>query len=178
MKTVTLTTGRLRLRPLRESDIDELHAMFSQEGVLRYFPNSDPPPRESIHRFVTGQRQHWRERGYGLWAVESAADGRLMGRSGLQYLPDSDEVEIDFLLGKPFWGYGYATEAGRAGVRYGFETCHLSEIVGIVHPENKASRRVLEKLGMQLTAHTRYFGIDVCRYAIERTNSGETNRYV
>lgn len=61
-----------------------------------------------------------------------------------------------------------ATEAGRASVRYGFEELQLASIVGIVHPENVASRRVLEKLGMKLMERRRYFEMDCYRYAIER----------
>jgi RimJ/RimL family protein N-acetyltransferase len=78
------------------------------------------------------------------------------------------EVEVDFLLGKSYWGKGYATEAGEAALNFAFEKLGLDEIVGIVHPENKASRRVLEKLGLRLTSRTRYFGMDVCRYAVKR----------
>jgi RimJ/RimL family protein N-acetyltransferase len=168
MDIVTLATKRLLLRPFEESDIDTLHALFGEEGVLRYFPSSEPPSWESVQRQVKAQEAHWRQRGYGLWAVTRRRDGRLMGRSGLQYLPNTREVEVDFLLGKRFWGQGYATEAGTAGLRFGFEQLGLDEIVGIVHPENKASRRVLEKLGMRLTAQTRYFGMDVYRYAVQR----------
>jgi ribosomal-protein-alanine N-acetyltransferase len=136
--------------------------------VLRYFPKRDPPTRRSIEQFVQSQHDHWQQRGYGLWAVVRLSDSRLLGRSGLQFLPDTREVEIDFLLGKPFWGRGFATEAGHAGLRLGFETLGVEEIVGIVHPGNLASRRVLEKIGMMLTDETQYFGMDVCRYAIQR----------
>jgi ketosteroid isomerase-like protein len=73
-------------------------------------------------------------------------------------------------LGQPFWGQGFATEAGQAGLRYGFDELGVESIVGIVHPENKASQRVLEKLGLRLTQRTQYFGMDCYRYAIERSS--------
>jgi ribosomal-protein-alanine N-acetyltransferase len=118
---------------------------------------------------VLGHQAHWRERGYGLWAVEARSTGQLMGRSGLQYLPETDEVEVDFLLGRAHWGKGFATEAGRASVRYGFEEVGVESIVGIVHPDNTASRRVLEKLGMRSTGPAEYFGMACYRYAVERS---------
>jgi ribosomal-protein-alanine N-acetyltransferase len=94
--------------------------------------------------------------------------GELMGRCGLQLIPETGEVEIDFLLGNPFWGRGFASEAGRASLNYGFEELALDQIVGIVHPENVASQRVLEKLGMWFSEKANYFGIDVFRYSRAR----------
>jgi ribosomal-protein-alanine N-acetyltransferase len=111
---------------------------------------------------------HWDERGYGLWAVASREDGTLMGRCGLQYLPDLEEVEVDFILARPFWGQGLATEAGRASLQYGFEELGLGRIVGVAHVENRASQRVLEKLGMHLLERKSLFGMDCCVYRVDR----------
>jgi ribosomal-protein-alanine N-acetyltransferase len=72
-------------------------------------------------------------------------------------------------LAPAFWGQGVATEAGQAALRYGFETLGVEQVVGIVHPENMASRRVLEKLGMRLIERRQYFGMDCYRYAVERS---------
>jgi RimJ/RimL family protein N-acetyltransferase len=78
-------------------------------------------------------------------------------------------VEIDFILGKPYWGQGFASEAGRTSLCYGFDQLGVTSVVGIVHPENKVSQRVLEKLGMRLAEHTQYFGMEVYRYTIDRS---------
>lgn len=173
MSTPTIITSRLVLRPLTEADIDPLHRIFGEEGMLRYFPVTAPPARERIARMVLGQREHWEQHGYGLWAVTSHGTGELMGRSGLQYLPETSETEIDFVLGKRFWGQGFATEAGRAGLRYGFEEFGLECIVGIVHPGNLASQRVLEKLGMQRESRAQYFGMDCYRYVMQLSDYAE-----
>jgi ribosomal-protein-alanine N-acetyltransferase len=164
-----ITTERLVLRPYTLEDVGPLHRIVCEEGVLRYFPKPDPPPRERIREMILGQQTHWRERGFGLWAVEALSTGALMGRSGLMYLPQTDEVEVDFILGQAHWRQGFATEAGRASLRYGFEEIGLESVVGIVHPGNVASRRVLEKLGMQVTRPAEYFGMACYRYAIERS---------
>jgi ribosomal-protein-alanine N-acetyltransferase len=118
---------------------------------------------------VSGLLKHWEARGYGLWAVEARSDGTLMGRCGLQWLPDTEEVEVDFILGRPFWGQGFGTEAGRASLRHGFEELGLERVVGIVHVENIASRRVLEKLGMTRLEQKEFFGIPCYRYAVKRS---------
>jgi ribosomal-protein-alanine N-acetyltransferase len=164
-----IVTDRLVLRPFNVEDIEPMHRILGGEGVLCYFPKSDPPSREWVREMILGQEKHWEQRGYGLWAVEDPSTGELMGRSGLQYLPRTAEVEVDFILGRAHWGQGFATEAGRASLRYGFEEIGLERVVGIVHPENAASRRVLEKLGMMLTGPAEYFGMACYRYAIERS---------
>jgi ribosomal-protein-alanine N-acetyltransferase len=168
MMPPTLTTPRLTLRPFTTNDVEAMHHILNQEGVLRYFPSTDPPGRDRVERMILRLLSHWEERGYGLWAVASREDGTLLGRCGLQYLPDTEEVEVDFILGRPFWGQGYATEAGQASLRYGFEELELERIVGIAHVENHASQRVLEKLGMHLVERELLWGIDCCLYRIDR----------
>lgn len=170
MQIPTVTTRRLALRAFSEADVDALHRILSGRDVLRYFPPSDPPSRERVLKRVLDLLQHWEARGYGVWAVESRATGELMGRCGLQYLPEAAQVEVDYLLGTPFWGKGFATEAARASLRYGFEELGLETVVGIVHVENGASQGVLEKLGMTLVEEGQYFGIACYRYAIERSS--------
>jgi RimJ/RimL family protein N-acetyltransferase len=159
-----LTTTRLILRGFSEADIDPMQRIMAGKNVLRYFPRCDPPDGERVAKMIARIIRHWEEHGYGLWAVQSRASGELMGRCGLQLIPETGEVEIDFLLGRPFWGQGFASEAGRASLNYGFEELALDQIVGIVHPENIASQRVLEKLGMRCREKANYFGMDVFRY--------------
>ena len=69
MSVPVATTPRLILRAFSQEDIDPLHRILSQEGVLRYFPKTDPPPRDRVEKMVLGQLKHWEEHGYGLWAV-------------------------------------------------------------------------------------------------------------
>lgn len=167
-KIPTITTPRLTLRPFTEADIGPLHQILVEPDVLRYFPNPDPPARDRVEKLVTGQLAHWAEHGYGWWAVEVRPDGAFAGWNGLQYLPETDETEIGYLLGKPFWGRGLATEGARAGLRFGFEELGLEKIVAVVHPDNVASRRVIEKLGMHGGDQAHYFGMDVYHYALDR----------
>ena len=169
MTIPTITTPRLVLRAFTEEDVEPLYHILRGEGVLRYFPPTDPLPRDRVQKMVSGLLKHWEARGYGLWAVEARSDGALMGRCGLQWLPDTEEVEVDFILGRAFWGQGFGTEAARASVRYGFEELGLERVIGIAHVENIASRRVLEKLGMARLEQKEFFGIPCYRYAVERS---------
>lgn len=169
MSIPTITTPRLILRAFTEGDLDPLHCILSERDVLRYFPKSEPLSRDRVQKMIVRLLKHWEERDYGLWAVASRSTGELMGRSGLQYLAETDEVEVDFILGQAFWGQGLATEAGRASLQYGFESVGIRSVVGIVYLENIASQRVLERLGMRFIELKQYFGMDCYRYAIERS---------
>jgi RimJ/RimL family protein N-acetyltransferase len=164
MDIPTLTTPRLILRPFTEQDAEALGTILAQEGVLRYFPSPDPPSLEQVQNLIAAQVGHWEEHGFGWWAVELRSSQALIGWSGLQYLPGTEEVEIGYLLSKAVWGKGLATEGASAGLRFGFEHLKLERIVGIVHPGNTASQRVLEKLGMSFANEAEYFGMRVQRY--------------
>jgi ribosomal-protein-alanine N-acetyltransferase len=164
----TITTPRLTLRAFTEADVEPLFQLLAEPDVLRYFPNPGPPARDRVEKLVARQSAHWAEHGYGWWAVDLRADGAFAGWNGLQYLPETGETEIGYLLGKPFWGKGLATEGARAGLRFGFEELGLEKIVAIVHPDNVASRRVIEKLGMSGRERAHYFGMDVYHYALKR----------
>lgn len=139
--------------------------------MLRYFPNPDPPNMERVVRLIQRQMDHWVENGYGWWAVESRTSSQLIGWSGLQYLPETGEIEIGYLLAKPFWGQDLASEGARVGMEFGFQQLQLPTIIGIVHPENIASQRVLEKLGLQFQGESQYFGMDCYKYLAQNPYS-------
>ncbi len=144
-----------------------MHQILEAEGVLRYYPTSDPPDLERVERLITRQIEHWEAHGYGWWAVDVVANGELIGWNGLQYLPETDETEIGYLLARPYWGQGLATEGAGVGMRFGFETLQIPTIIGIVHPENIASQRVLEKIGLQFQEEAEYFGMACYKYLAE-----------
>jgi len=164
----TITTARLRLRPFTLADVEPLHPLVSAPGVMQYFPRADPPDRARVQRILAHQIDEWAQRGYAWWAVTWAADATLLGWCGLQYLPDTDETEVGYLLGRAWWGQGVATEAAQASVAYGFAHFDFAEIIGITHPDNVASQNVLKKCGMTFIAATPYFGMDCYRFAVTR----------
>ena len=169
MSVLTIETKRLRLRPFNLEDSVPLNKLLKVKGVLQYFPNSDPPDLERVEKLVQRQIDHWTQHGYGWWAVEALDNTHLIGWSGLQYLPETDEIEIGYLVAKPYWGTGLATEGALVGMNFGFEKLKILTIIGIVHPDNLASQRVLEKIGLQFQEETEYFGMDCFKYFAENT---------
>ena len=162
----TLYTPRLILRPLVLEVVPVLHRIYQTEGVLEYFPNPTPPPVEKVEPFISSQKTHWKHNGYGNWAIVPIEAAEMIGWAGLQYLPETDEVEVGYLLDRPFWGKGYATEAAQASVNYGFTKFHFPEIIALVHPDNAASLRVAAKCGFTIVERKVYWGIEMVRHVI------------
>jgi RimJ/RimL family protein N-acetyltransferase len=145
-----LATPRLLLRGWRDDDRPAFAALNADPQVMQHFPA--PLDRVASDDLVDRFVAHWAERGLGLWAVEQATDGRLLGFTGLS-VPGFDAhftpaVEVGWRLVRYAWGHGYATEAARAALRFGFETKGLQEIVSFTVPANSRSRRVMERIGM------------------------------
>jgi [ribosomal protein S5]-alanine N-acetyltransferase len=163
----TLTTAQLTLRPMVAGDAATLHRIYQSEGVLQYFPIPAPPPLEKMERFVAFQQRHWEQHGYGNWGVLPAGEQEIVGWAGLQFLPELDETEVGFLLDRPFWGRGYATQAALAALQFGFERCGLEHIIALVHPDNAASQRVIAKCGMAYQETLALWGIELQRYRLE-----------
>ncbi len=139
--------------------------VLGDDEVMRFIPRGASPTiertRASIERFVRHEREH----GFALWAVELKDTGALIGDAGLFLVEGlGPEVEVAYHFGKAWWGQGYATEAARACLDFGFRECGLTEIIAICYPEHAASRRVMEKAGMRFVGPARYYDIDVVKY--------------
>jgi ribosomal-protein-alanine N-acetyltransferase len=162
----TLETPHLILRPWKPDDAGMLFRILQEPGILEYFPPT-VFTLEKTQRYINHQLQHWQEHGYGHWAVTLKTNNRVVGWGGLEYLPETDETEVAYLLSYQAWGCGYATEAARAAVKFGFETAGLPDIIGLVHPDNTGSIRVLEKCGLTYIDRKIYWGVEMCRYRME-----------
>ncbi len=140
-----LETERLILRDLRESDLDPFAAMMADEEVARHIGGA--LTRAEAWRYIATVLGHWILRGYGLWAVERKADRAFLGRVGLINPEGWPGLEVGWALARPYWGQGYATEAGRASLRFAFETQPADALISVIHPDNRASQKVAERLG-------------------------------
>ena len=124
--------------------------MNADRRVARFLtPGGRPLSRVEPEKQLARFRAQWEERGFGIWALEERVTGRLVGRVGLNVhrLWPADP-EVGWKLDPSVWGRGYATEAGEAAVSYGFERLGVPRVVSIVHPENAASIRVMDRLGI------------------------------
>lgn len=143
-------TERLLLRQWRDEDLEPFAALNGDPETMRYFPS--PPSRQESDSLAERARLQIADEGWGLWAVEVAGGASFIGFVGLAR-PSFEEhftpaVEVGWRLAREHWGCGYATEAGRAALAYGFEELGLAEIVSFTSRLNTRSWRVMERLGM------------------------------
>ena len=144
-----LRTERLLLRRWRESDLEPWAAMNADPEVREYL--GDVLTREQSDGSVAAFQAEFDERGYGWWAVEVQATGEFVGFAGLDDVEPGvpvTGVEIGWRLARSSWGHGYATEAARATLEFGFSGLGLGEIFAITTATNVRSQAVMRRLGM------------------------------
>jgi RimJ/RimL family protein N-acetyltransferase len=144
-------TSRLLLRPCCDEDIAAFAEMSADPAVMEYLlPLSERGL--SVEAWMAQKRAHWAEHGFGQWVVELPGEASFIGIVGLETVSYeahfTPAVEIAWRLARPYWDQGYATEAARASLDYGFGELGLREIVAVTVPANQRSRRVMERLGM------------------------------
>lgn len=163
-----LETERLIMRKLNESDLPELIRIRSDPEVYKYLGGPRRQNPEALEKRLRFYISSYDKYGFGTCAMLWKETGEMIGTSGLQPLENTDEIEIGYGLTKAFWGKGLATEAAHSWLEYGFTAAGLKRIVAIALPENTASWRVMEKLGMSFEKTDRHYGLDCVFYAISK----------
>lgn len=148
---VVVETERLVLRRLLPDDLPPLYALYRDPVVRRYFPDGTrtlDQTREELEWFLEGHPRHPE---LGLWATIERASGAFLGRCGLLpwTIDGTPEVELAYLIDPTRWGEGFGTEAARAIARHAHEALGLERLIGLIDPQNAASVRVAEKVGMR-----------------------------
>jgi [ribosomal protein S5]-alanine N-acetyltransferase len=142
-----LTTARLFLRPLSTDDAQSFYDLNDDPEVMQYTGDKAFESVEAAYQFLAQYDQYKKYR-VGRFAVIRRDDDTFLGWCGLRYDAQNDEYDMGFRFFKRFWGQGYASEAAKACLTYGFDELSLPYIVGRAMKENLASIRVLEKIGL------------------------------
>ena len=150
MRACEIRTDRLLLRRWLQSDRPPFAALNADPRVMEHFPTV--LTIDESNRFVDRIESHFERYGFGLWAVEVPGRTPFIGFVGLA-VPSFEAhftpcVEVGWRLAVESWGHGYATEAARAALDFGFVRAGFQEIVSMTVAENQRSRRVMERLGM------------------------------
>ncbi|MEP3045310.1 MAG: GNAT family N-acetyltransferase [Roseibium sp.] len=149
---ILMETDRLLVREWQDDDLDPFAEMCADPEVMRYFPA--PLTREQTAILIDIAIRKQKEDGFCFVPVETKSNREFLGFVGLSIpayakpLPFDPCVEVGWRLKRPAWGNGYATEAAKAWLRFGFETVDLTEIVSFTTKGNRPSREVMKRLGM------------------------------
>jgi RimJ/RimL family protein N-acetyltransferase len=166
-------TERLVLRRWRAGDLDPYAAICADPVVMRYVGGGEARTREEAAAELAHIDAHWERHGWGLWAAELRETTELIGFIGLAeptFIPELiGSVEVGWRLGRAHWNRGLATEGARAALDAAFGELELEQVVSLIHPENVASVRVAEKLGMRDDGRANHpRGLEVRVYRLSR----------
>jgi RimJ/RimL family protein N-acetyltransferase len=166
MDPLPLTTERLSIRLLQEDDLDGLYRIYGDPDAMRYVGStgqarSREQTARNLTQFIADREKH----GYGLWATDLRETGQMIGMCGLLPVEGTGpDVEVVYVLERPAWGQGYATEMARACLDAGFGPFGLERIIALAYPENGPSIRVMQKAGMHPAGTMQAHGHDLVCY--------------
>ena len=164
-----LETERLELRSATLADAPNLQALFSNPEVLRYLPPRPAITLEQAEQAIERRMKMEAELGYAPFIIVKKDGDEFIGSGGVVPVKDAPDVEIAYHFLPSAWGKGYATEAATTILAFGFESVGLKEIIGLAFPDNVASWRVLERVGMRYVGTATYYAIEgLKKYVADR----------
>jgi RimJ/RimL family protein N-acetyltransferase len=161
-----LETERLRMRAFRISDIDDYAALNADPETTRFL--GGPWDRGRAWRHLAFLIGHWKLGRPGMWALEEKETGAFLGAAGFSEPEGWPGFELAGILGRHWWGHGYATEAAGAALDYAFTVLRKDLVISLVHPDNRASIRLVERLGERVLRRIDHFGNEMLCYGIDR----------
>jgi [ribosomal protein S5]-alanine N-acetyltransferase len=158
-----LETERLLFRPFTFEDLPQLIEQRSDPDVNRYLGGKRLQNPEFLSKRIHFYIECFAKFGFGSCVMIWKETGAFIGSAGLQPLEDTGEIEVGYSLMKKYWGQGIATEAARAWMDFGFREKGLDRIVAVAVVENKASQRIMKKLGMRYEKSEEHWG-EICNF--------------
>jgi RimJ/RimL family protein N-acetyltransferase len=154
-----LETLRLELRTFVPDDLEELARLDGDPRVMKYIADGKPLARDVVaQRLKRFLRYPALYPDLGIWRASRRDTGAFIGWFALNYAGKSPDVEVGYRLLYDAWGRGFASEGAKAVVDYGFDDLGLDRIIGVTHPDNRASQRVLMKAGLEDIGWGHYYG--------------------
>jgi len=167
--SIILETERLIVREWTPDDAPALFEICRDAEVMRYIGTGKPyETPDEAEKFLAWAVAYQQENGFCRWAVIEKESGKITGSCGYAYPHDTPEVELGYLFARDVWGKGFATEAARAVLDYGFEKLAFREIIAITDLENTASQKVLEKIGFTRRGIEKISGDEALIYLAKR----------
>jgi ribosomal-protein-alanine N-acetyltransferase len=172
MRDSGIETARLVLRPFTREDVDELRRLWIDPAMRKYLWDDEVISRETAVEVVEASLESFSKHGFGFWTLSFRDDPASIGFCGLRHFSDDESsepaVEILYGVAAKHCNQGLAREAAWAVLKYAFDETALEEIYAGADPPNRASIRVMEKMGMSFARRTTVHGLEAIHYSITR----------
>lgn len=162
-----LQSERLRLRPLAAADREPLHQLWTDPDVRRFLWDDRVIDRDTVDGVIARSGELFEAEGFGLYALERPGEDTLLGACGMYRFPEK-EPELIYSLARSCWGQGFATEVSRVIIVDAFERLGFARVLARTDTPNRASVRVMERLGMRFEGESVENGLPTVRYSIAR----------
>lgn len=164
-----LETARLRLEPFELAHFDGLRAMENDPEIMRYISNGKVKTPEETRETIARVKLRWQQYGFSWWAMREKQSGEVVGAACLQHLANQDgaPLEIGWRLNANHHGKGYATEAAQAIIQFAVEQVGVRYLVAVADPENRASHKVMQRLGMTYKGIEQHYDVPCVVYELQ-----------
>ena len=166
---MSLQSEQLTYRKPSRDDMDFLSYYHADPVLTRFLPRGRPYQKEEVEEYLNGRLKHWDRHQFGTFIIHRKVDREPVGYVGLEYVSDTEFVDIRYGLTQNAWGKGLALESAKWCLDYGFENTELEQIFGAALPENLPSLAVLEKIGMEQVNNVDFYGDSLLYFAINKS---------
>ncbi len=163
-----IETERLLHRKFTLEDLSKLIELRSDDEVIKYLGGRRLQNPESIEKRLHFYLDCYEKYNFGMCALIWKPTGEMIGWSGLQPLDETGETEVGYGMIKEFWGKGIGSETAKGWLEYAFTVANLGKIVAVASPENTASWRIMENVGMRREKIETYYGMECVFYSITK----------
>ena len=166
--TCIIKTARLSLQPLCIDDLDSIHTLWTDPAVRRFLFDDQIISREQAVAEINDSIERSETHGCGLWGARLREESELIGFCGYRFFHHPPQLQLLYGFHPRHWSRGFATEAARAMIRFGFEEACFDFVIASADTPNLASLRVMEKVGMKLARRETIGGLDTVYYKLDR----------
>jgi RimJ/RimL family protein N-acetyltransferase len=164
--TPVFASERLLFRKFTLADAELLYKLNKDPEVVKYVHEPRTTLENAPQVLTDIILPQYALYNHGRWAVHLKDTNEFIGWCGLKYIQEKDEVDLGYRFMQKYWGNGYATEAAKATINYGFKILNLPSIIAKAHVENKASLQVIEKCGMEFLHEEEEDGYPIRKYRL------------
>ncbi len=164
-----IETARMLIREITQNDMEDLYTICGDVELMKFVGDGKPLSMEQTQNWIDVTIKNYSARGFGMYGVIDREANAFIGYCGLVFSADINDYELIYAIVQSYWGRGFATEIAKHLIGFGFSALHLEHIYASIDPENKASEKILLKVGFkEVLRKNDEFGLETIYYLLKR----------